>query len=164
MSIFEKITIPLIDNTIKTIDLTSAAGFVNSFTFDPDKPSGEKELYLMYDESKRNDFTIDRARRFEKSMCIKRTYIKYINNKPYTIYSFWIGPEVKPLYSGILTLSTVQKSKILQFWGPLDDTVDKVMTNPVLTMETGHAMPLSDHRDNPFEKTGFTIKKKETVS
>lgn len=164
MSAFEKITIPLIDENIKTIDLTSAAGFIDSFTLDPDKPSGEKELFLVYDDSKRNDFTIDRARRFDKSMRIKRAYIKYVNNKPYLVYSFWVDPEVKKLYSGILTLNTVQKSKILQFWGPLDTTVDKVLTNPVLTTEVSHTMPLADYRESPFEKAGFTINNKGTAS
>lgn len=164
MSTFEKITIPLIDDNIRTIDLTSAAGFVDSFTLDPDRPSGEKELFLVYDDSKRNDFTIDRARRFDKSMRIKRMYIKYIDNKPYLVYSFWVNPEVKKLYNGILTLNTVQKSKILQFWGPLDTTVDKVLANPILTTEVSHAMPLSDYRENPFEKIGVTVTNKGTAS
>lgn len=164
MSAFEKITIPLIDENIKTIDLTSAAGFIDSFTLDPDKPSGEKELFLVYDDSKRNDFTIDRARRFDKSMRIKRTYIKYVNNKPYLVYSFWVDPEVKKLYSGILTLNTVQKSKILQFWGPLDTTVDKVLANTVLTTEVSHTMPLADYRESPFEKEGLTVNNKGTAS
>jgi len=164
MSTFEKTIIPLIDENIKLIDLTSAAGFIDSFTLDPDNPSGEKELFLVYDDSKRNDFTRDRAIRFSKSMRIKRTYIKYVNTKPYLIYSFWVGPDVKKLYSGILTLTTVQKSKILQFWGPLDTTVDKVLTNTVLTTEISHSMPLSDYCGSPFENTGFTINNKGTAS
>lgn len=164
MSVFEKTIIPLIDENIRTIDLTSAAGFVDSFTLDPDKPSGEKELFLVYDDSKRNDFTKDRAIRFSKSMRIKRTYIKYVNTKPYLVYSFWVDPEVKKLYSGILTLNTVQKSKILQFWGPLDTTVDKVLTNPILTTEVSHTMPLADYRESPFEKAGFTVTNKGTAS
>lgn len=55
MSTFEKTIIPMIDENIKLIDLTSAAGFIDSFTLDPDNPSGEKELFLVYDDSKRND-------------------------------------------------------------------------------------------------------------
>lgn len=164
MSNIEKVIIPLVDENIRTIDLTSAAGFIDSFTSDPDKPSGEKELFLVYDDSKRNDFTKDRAIRFSKSMKIKRMYIKYVNTRPYLVYSFWVDPEVKKLYSGILTLNTVQKSKILQFWGPLDTTVDKVLSNPVLTMEVNHSMPLADYRESPFTKTGFTVNNKGTAS
>jgi len=164
MSVFEKIIIPLIDNSIRLIDLTSAAGFIDSFTLDPDRPSGESELFLVYDDSKRNKYTIDRAIRFSKSTKIKRTYIKYVNNVPYLIYSFWVNPEVKKLYNGVLTLNTVQKSRILQFWGPFDSTVDTVLTNSVLTTDIGHTMPLEDYRDEPFDYDGLMIKTKGTAS
>lgn len=164
MSIFEKTIIPLIDENIRTIDLTSAAGFIDCFTIDPDSPSGEKELFLVYDDTKRNDFTKDRAIRFSKSMRIKRTYIKYVNNIPYLIYSFWVTPEVKKLYNGVITLNTSQKSKILQFWGPLDTLVDKVLTNSVLTTSVEHIMPLADYQEDPFTVAGLMINKKGTAS
>ena len=48
MSKFEETIIPLIDENIWTIDLTSTAGFVDSYTKDPDRPNGEPELFLMY--------------------------------------------------------------------------------------------------------------------
>lgn len=164
MSKFEKTIIPLISDSIKTIDLTSAAGFIDSFTSDPDKPSGEKELYLMYDAEKRNDFTIDRARRFDKSLCIKRSYIKYVDNKAYLIYSFWIKPDIKKLYNGVLSLNTNQKYRILQFWGPFDSFVDSIMNTLVIATDVKHDMPLSDYSGSMFENTGLTIIKKETVS
>lgn len=160
MSKFEKTIIPLIDNCIKGIDLTAVAGFVDSFTADPDKPCGESELFLVYDDTKRNDFVSDRMRRFENSMSVKRTYVKYVNNVPYYVYSFWVKPEVKKLYSGVLSLNTVQKARILQFWGPFDNTVNELMTNQVSLFDVEHNMPLSDYRESPFERLGLTITKK----
>jgi hypothetical protein len=97
-------------------------------------------------------------------MRIKRTYIKYVNNVPYLIYSFWVTPEVKKLYNGVITLNTSQKSKILQFWGPLDTLVDKVLTNSVLTTSVEHIMPLADYQEDPFTVAGLMIKKKGTAS
>ena len=163
MTIFEKIIIPLVDECIMSIDLTDAAGFIDSYTEDPDKPSGEKELFLVYDDSKRNNFTEDRARRFAKSPMVKKTYIKYVNGVPYLVYSFWIKPEVKKLYNGILTLSTEQKSKILQFWTILDSIVDTVMTNPVLSLSVGHSMPLEDYREDMFADSYLEIKKGDSL-
>lgn len=156
MSKFEKTIIPLIDEEIKTIDLTSAAGFIDSYTYDPDRPSGEKELYLAYDDSKRNDYTIDRARRFAMSKNLKRTYVKYVNNTPYLIYSFWVRPEVKKLYNGILSLSTSQKFSIMKFWGPFDKDVDSVVSSSNLTVITTHAMPIEDFVEDDL---GITIEK-----
>lgn len=160
MSKFEKTIIPLIDECIKTVDLTAAAGFIDSYTEDPDNPNGDAELFLVYDDTVRNDFVSDRMRRFESSMNIKRTYVKYVDNVPYYIYSFWVKPEVKKLYNGILSLNTVQKARILQFWGPFDSTVDELMMNQVSLFDVEHNMPLEDYRESQFERTGLTINKK----
>lgn len=163
MSKFEKIIIPLVDENIRSIDLTDAAGFVDSYTYDPDNPSGEKELFLVYDDSKRNSYTQDRAIRFEKSKHIRRRYIKYVNGVPYYVYCFWIRPEVKKFYNGVITLSTEQKFSILQFWSVFNDIVDFVMSNSVLSLDVAHNMPLEDYRNN-FADEGFTIYKKGAVS
>jgi len=157
MTFFEKIIISLIDDDIRSIDLTDVAGFVDAYTSDPDNPSGEKELFLMYDCSKMNDYTIDRARRFATFGTIKKTYVKYINNKPYTIYSFWIPPKIKNLYDGVLVLDAEQKASVLQFWSIFSDTSKSVLSNSVLTAPVAHAMPLEDYVDASL--IGLTIKK-----
>lgn len=151
MSTFEKSIIPLIDDSILSIDLTPAAGFIDSYTADPDKPGDAGELFLVYDDTKRNDFVSDRMRRFEKSPYIKRTYVKYVNNTPYYIYSFWVKPEVKQKYNGVVTFTTGQKARILQFWGPFDGIVDEVFSNQVLVLDTEHAMPLADYNGSFLE-------------
>lgn len=159
MSKFEKAIIPLIDDCIRPIDLSSSAGFIDSFTIDPDNPSGNIELFLVYDDRKRGAEVTSRMQRFEKSRNVKRTYVKYVNNTPYYIYSFWIKPEVKKLYSGVMALSTIQKAQILQFWGPFDNMVDSLLNNLALVLDVQHVMPLSDYRESPFEKAGITITK-----
>lgn len=164
MSLFEKTIIPLIDECIKTIDLTPAAGFIDSFTVDPDKPGDSGQLFLVYDDTKRNEFVSDRMKRFEKSLNVKRTYVKYVNNTPYYIYSFWIKPEVKKLYNGIITLNTVQKAQILQFWGPFDNVVGNVLNNQVLMLDVEHIMPEEDYRESALECAGLTVTKKGATS
>lgn len=159
MNKFEKTIIPLIDKQIKNIDLTGLAGFIDSYTYDPDKPSGEYELYLVYDSTKRNNYTIDRARRFAKSMNIKREYIKYVDGKPYLVYSFWVRPEVKKLYNGIMSLNTEQLFTVLQFWGPFDKDINSVVSSSNLTVETTHQMPLNDYIPPLLEKRGLEITK-----
>ena len=163
MTDFEKIIIPLVDDNIKSIDLTSVAGFIDSFTSDPDNPSGEKELFLVYNDRIRNNYTIDRARRFENSPYIKRKYVKYVNGIPYYVYSFWIKPDIKKLYNGIVCLSTVQKSKILQFWSLFNSIVDKVMANSVLVTDVGHPMPLSDYREEWSDDYSLAIQKGDSL-
>ena len=164
MSTFEKIIIPLVDSNIRIIDLTSCCGFIDSYISDPDKPSGECELFLVFDDNIRNNFVTDRMLRYEQSPNIKRTYVKYVNNTPFYVYSFWIKPEIKKLYNGIVVLNTSQKAQILQFWGPLDSIVDKVFGNQVQTLDIEHPMPLQDYQ-SPFPiKCGFKIKRKGTAS
>lgn len=160
MSKFEKIIIPLIDKCILPIDLTKLAGFIGSYTYDPDKPSGDKEFFLMYDDSIRNKYTIDRARRFELSKMVKRKYIKYIDGKPCYIYSFWVKPELKKMYNGMFTLSTSQKISVLQFWSEFDPIVDYIMSNTILSVSVTHDMPLEDYRESISDDIGFMITKK----
>ena len=37
------------------MDLTESSGFIDSYTSDPDRPSGEKEIFLVYDDRVRNE-------------------------------------------------------------------------------------------------------------
>lgn len=164
MSRFEKIIVPLIDDCIRSIDLTDAAGFIDSYTYDPDNPSGEKEFFLVYDDSKRNDFTRDRAIRFEMSRNIKKKYVKYVNGTPYFIYSFWVKPEIQKLYNGVLCLNTKQKCSILQFWSIFDDIVNYVMSKQVISTSVEHDMPLADYNEDSLNSEPFIVYKKGAVS
>lgn len=159
MSKFEKIIVSLIDDNIKLIDLTDTAGFVDCYTYDPDNPSGDNEFYMVYDGDKMNDYTKDRAIRFSYARNLKRTYVKYVNGKPLYIYSFWVNPTLKKLYSGTIWLNTEQKAKVVMFWGAFSDVADSVMSYPVLSTEVGHQMPLNDYRRSYFDIEGITIKK-----
>lgn len=162
MSKFEKIIIPLVDDCFKMIDFTDVAGFIDSYTQDPDKPAEPCELFLVYDDNKHNEYTIDREIRFGSSKYLKRTYIKRVNNKPYLVYSFYIKPELKQFYSyGVISLSTSQKLRFLQFWTDLDSMTDFVMSNQCIHTQVRHPMPLEDIE---ITMEGITIQKKGEVS
>lgn len=144
MSTFEKIIIPLVDDCIQPIDLTKAAGFIDSYTSDPDNPNGEKELYLAYDDTIRNNYVTDRCVRFDKSRMLKRKYVKIVNNIPYYIYVFWIGKDLSKSYGNVVTLTRRQKLSVLQFWGFSDDLVNMFISSGSVLVEFEHEMPLED--------------------
>lgn len=162
MSKFEETIIPLMGD-IWSIDLTSAAGFVDSYTEDPDRPNSEPELFLMYKNDKHNEYTENRIRRLEASKNLKRIYVKYIGGQAYYIYSFWVKPEIKKLYSGIINLSTAQKAQVLQFWG-LCETVTSLLENHTCVFNVQHSMTPEDFRESAFNKVGLRISKKGGVS
>lgn len=159
MSTFEKIIIPLLDINVKPMDFTSLTGFIDSFTLDPDKPSGENEFFLVFDDSVRNEYVEDLRRRLDFSTKIKRSYIKYVNTKPYLVYSFYIPSEVKKFYKSFIMLSASQISQILQFWGVFDKDVNNVVENNGVMLDAEHKMPLEDYRTPLFSKSGLIIKK-----
>lgn len=158
MSNFDKIIIPLLDNNTKTLDFTELAGFIGCYTYDPDKPSQFKEFYIAYDETVRNKYSIDRARRFEQSKNIKKKYVKIVNNKPYYIYSFWVCKELGNLYKGNVILGKEQKLKILNYWGVVDKISDYILNNNIIWLDSEKALPLEDYRE-PYFKNGIEIKK-----
>ena len=164
MSKLEKIIIPMVDGKIEPIDLTSAAGFIDSYTVDPDKPSGEKELFLVYDDRIRNDYVTKRAVRFDSSKALKRKYIKLVNHVPYYVYVFYIKPSIKLSTDGILHLTGDQKVSVLQFWGFPNDLVKCLVGDSTLLLEYSHEMPLADYYPDEYVREGLTITKKGIVS
>lgn len=161
MSTFEKFIIPFISENITTMDLTSVAGFVDSYTKDYDKPSAENEFFLVYDENVHNEYTESRARRFSMCSKLKKTYIKYVNNKPLKIYSFWVSPEVKKFYNGVLSLNADQKIRILKFWGFGNSDINTMLNGNVIHTKVEHSIPLEDYNGDFLEDLcGITIKGK----
>ena len=51
MSQFEKIIIPLIEPKLKPIDFTDKTGFIGCYTFDPDRPSFDKEFFIVFNNN-----------------------------------------------------------------------------------------------------------------
>lgn len=146
------------------MDLTSAAGFIDSYTYDPDKPSGEKVLFLVYDDRVRNDYVTQRAKRFDSSSTLKRKYIKLVNHVPYYIYVFWIKPTIKISEKGTFDLTSHQKISVLQFWGFPDDLVELLVEDSTILGEYKHDIPLADYYPDEYVEEGFSIEKKGATS
>jgi hypothetical protein len=164
MSRLEKLIIPLLDGNITPMDLTAAAGFIDSYTYDPDRPSGEKVLFLVYDDRIRNDYVTDRARRFDSMSILKRKYVKIVDHIPYYVYVFWIKPSIKISEKGSITLTGHQKISVLQFWGFPDDLVDLLVDSSSIVGEYIHEMPLEDYYPDEYVEEGLTIIKKGAAS
>ena len=101
MSQFSKIIVPLIEPKFKPIDFTDKTGFIGCYTTDPDKPSSEKEFFVVFNNNIRNEYSEDLSIRLSRSLNIKRTYVKRVDNIPYYEYSFYVKPELKKYYNGI---------------------------------------------------------------
>lgn len=146
MSTFEKIIIPLISDLFKTSDFTEACGFIDCYTCDPDKPTAENELFIVYNDKIRNKFSIERARRFDKSPLLKRTYIKYVDGNPLLVYSFWVKPDIGKLYKGIQNITANQKVNVINFWGPFDKQFSEFLVcNSTIGVNWKHDMPIADY-------------------
>jgi len=164
MSTFEKIVIPFMDCSMTTIDFTAAAGFIDSYTSDPDKPDGENNIYLVYDDTIRNDYVTSRVNRFNKSKLLKRKYVKMVNNTPYYIYVFCVKPGLKASTNGIIHLTKDEKVTVLQFWNFSNDMVNVLMSDSSIATKYTHEMPLEDYYPDNYNNEGIIIKKEEASS
>lgn len=164
MSNFDKIAVSLINIDTKPIDFTSFAGFKGCYIKDPDKPNGEHNFYIMYDEELRNEYSMDRARRFSASPYLKKMYIKFVNHKPYVIYSFWVNKEASKIYDGVFHLTPEQKMHICNYWGIVDPICNAILNDSVFTYKGKVDMPLEDYEPPLLYKStvGLTIKKSDS--
>jgi hypothetical protein len=162
MSTFEKLVIPFIEGDISTIDMSLASGFIDSYTSDPDRPSGDKEIFLVYDDRIRNEHVTKRAVSFDKSRSLKRKYVKVVNNIPYYVYVFCIKPGLKASTNGIVTLTGEEKITVLQFWNFPKDLIKLLVSDSSIATTFTHKMPLADYPEDI--ESGITIQKKEASS
>ena len=163
MSQFEKIIIPLIEPKLKPIDFTDKTGFIGCYTFDPDRPSFDKEFFIVFNNNIRNEYTKDLSVRLSHSLNIKNTYIKRVNNIPYYVYSFYVKPELKKYYNGILDLTASHKIKVANFWSPSDKLVNNLLSNTILHTTVDHNMPLTDYQQSYRDKISSIIKKGDSL-
>jgi hypothetical protein len=167
MSIFEQIIIPFIDDTIQLSDLTKEAGFIDSFTYDIDHPTDKYVFYLVYDDRVRTPESIERARRFDKSKRVRYKYVKIVDNVPWYVYQFWVGPEAKTMYKDSLHLTYEQKLHIVQWWGSDKVISRRVLMEPSFVFDCTRSMPPEDYRQPPYSpfddeeesQVGLSVKK-----
>lgn len=123
MTEFEKIIIPLLDDSIVPSDVSEEAGFIGVYTEDMDNPE-PGSIYLVYNDNIRTNISCERAVRFDRLSGIFKKYIKVVDSKPLLVYKFWLKPELKKLLKGPIQPNTDQKMRIISFWG-LDDDISK---------------------------------------
>lgn len=153
MSTFEKIIVPLMSDDFKTTDFTEKCGFVDCYTYDPDKPTASNEFFIVYDDKIRNKLSIERARRFDKCPLLKRTYIKYIDGNPRLVYSFWVKPVIGKLYKGIQNITASQKVNVMNFWGSFDEQFSEFLVgNSTIGVDWKHDMPIADYIPSDIEE------------
>lgn len=146
MSTFEKIIVPIMSDMFKPTDFTESCGFIDCYTSDPDRPTDANEFFIVYDDRIRNEFSIERARRFDKSPLLKHTYIKYVDGKAYLIYSFWVKPNIGKLYRGVQNITAEQKVNVINFWGPFDRQFSEFLVgNSTIGVDWKHDMPIADY-------------------
>ena len=69
------------------------------------------------------------------------------DHRQYTVYGifFFVTPEVKQFYKGLVTLTLKQKQKYIDFWGESDKDAETISKNSTLVLDVNHDMPLSDY-------------------
>ena len=145
MSLFEKILVPFLAPELNNLYFTDAVGFKDCYTNDLDNLSTDKEFFMMFDNRVYNEYTVKLARKLNESVNVKKCYVKIIDNIPYTVYSFFVIPEVKQFYKGLITLTLKQKQKYIDFWGEFDKDAETISKNSTLVLNVNHDMPLSDY-------------------
>lgn len=152
MSLFDKLIIPIIEPTLKSMDFTSLTGFKGCYTSDPDKPTWKKQFFLAFDDTVHNKYTEDLHRRFSKSLNIDRSYIKIVDNKPLYIVSFFVRPELKKLYEGSVQIKHDHKMKYLKFWSDFDEYAEKLCSTTSFVLSSKEELPLEDYKPSFLHK------------
>jgi len=76
-----------IENNFKGKRISEASGFVCGYAYDPDYPSLDNHIFLMFNVLPENGL-LDKYFMFQYGDKFVRTYIKNIDFKPYNIYVF----------------------------------------------------------------------------
>lgn len=154
MTLYEKTLLPLIlGNDIKKEDLTEESGFVDTYTEDLDYyPSIYPGFYIMVNDTIRTNKSIEFARKLSKSINLHSEYCKIIDGVPYRIYDFYVPFTLKKMESGLLMPTYEQRTKIIDFWGFMEDISCLLISNYSVMVETNDAIPLEDEMTYAFEK------------
>lgn len=145
MTEFEKIIIPLLDDSIVPSDVSEEAGFIGVYTEDIDNPE-PGFIYLVYDDNVRTDVSCERAVRFDRLSGIFKKYIKMVDSKPLFVYKFWLKPELKKLLKGPIQPDINQKMHIIRFWGLEDDISKQCIEQGTFGTKPIVKIPAQDYR------------------
>lgn len=152
MSLFDKIIIPLIEPNFKTIDFTSLTGFMGCYTSDPDQPNGCEQFFVAFDNSIQNDYVKDLNIRLSKSPNIIKAYIKVIDNKPYHVCSFFVRPELKRYFRGVVGMPMEHKMKYLKMWTEFDEFAEYICSNTAINLSHNEPLPREDYHRSILDK------------
>lgn len=76
-----------IEKEVKEKRISEASGFVRGYAYDPDYPSLDDHIFLMFNVLPENGL-LDRHFRAQYGDTFVKTYVKNIDFKPYNIYVF----------------------------------------------------------------------------
>lgn len=154
MTLYEKTLLPLIlGNDIRREDLSEESGFVDTYTEDLDYDDGVyPRFYIMVNDTIRTNKSIEFARKLSKSVNLHSEYCKIIDGVPYRIYDFYVPFTLKKMENGLITPTYEQRTKIIDFWGFMEDISCLLISNYSVMVETDNAIPLEDEMTYAFEK------------
>lgn len=144
MSKFEKMTIPLIDPEISLKEIEDNTGFIGEFVEDVDRPYLDNHVFLMYkwDKSVPNGGTTFYKL---KNLSSFHSYkVKYIEGKPYIIYTFTSNRDINHLKRGGNFIGEDSKQRILQFWMFTDNSVAINVMRGTISSTLPSPLPLED--------------------
>lgn len=151
MTIFEKTILPLILN-ITPDDIKCNSGFIDTYTYDPDRPYDYRAFYIVIDDSIRSEESISLARKLHTETSFAGTYVKYISGNPYVIYRFVLPANFCKKKDNWIELSPEDKCKVITTYGIMDEVSKVLLASPYILVNDTHSLPLEDELENPFHK------------
>lgn len=95
---------------VKGKRISEASGFVHAYAYDPDYPSLDDHIFLMFNVLPENGL-LDRQFETQYGNKFVRTYIKNIDFRPYNIYVFKRDSDIVNI---ILSLGGIKKELPLE--------------------------------------------------
>lgn len=118
LNLVAKTIVPLLSDDIIAEDLSDESGFVGAFTDDINVPFLDDKIFLMYDESKMTEASLNRYLKFEEITNIHSKRYVQINKKDFIIYAFnrINNRYIENILKGSNLIKTEDKISIYNFW------------------------------------------------
>lgn len=132
MSVYYKMIVPLLDNTITKEDLSKDAHFVEAYDYDINRPQLTNHIFLLYEYVADKESNI-RDAKFRSSPYLYDSDIIAIKKKLYFLYTFSvINDSIKRLRGSKMPINKKDLFRIYKFWDFTDEDVnDYIITKKV---------------------------------
>lgn len=150
MSLQFKLIIPLLDEQITRKDISPAAGFIDAYSEDINRPYLDNHIFLLYASSVLTNESFETEKKLSSSKNLYGKYKIYIGNTYFILFAFTIiNRSIKDIMNNACALSNTDKMRVITFWGLTDADVNRYMLNPLYVMYSkfvNNVIPEEDYK------------------